>query len=148
MTASASSPPMTGTRETRACRVRLPASPEAPGAARRRVRDTIDAWNIPADADAADTAVLIVSELVTNALLHADGGIVTLAIRCTGGQLRVDVYDGSPEPPVVEESEPGQLADGGRGLVLVAALAGTWGWYRTPGGGKAVHASISPQDAR
>lgn len=142
----AGSPPITGIRETRACRVRLTAGPQAAGEARRRVRDALQAWDVPADADAADTAVLIASELVTNAVRHAgEGEPVTLGIRCKDRRLRVDVYDASPEPPVV--SEPGQLDDSGRGLVLVAGLAAEWGWYRTPAG-KAVHASISLEDTR
>jgi serine/threonine-protein kinase RsbW len=131
--------PMTGTHEPWACRVRLAGVPESVGEARRRVRDAISAWGVPADVDAA---VLVASELVTNAIRHGAGGTVTLAIRCTRGQLRIDVFDTSPEPPDLVESEPERLDEDGRGLVLVAALAATWGWYRTPGGGKAVHAAL------
>jgi anti-sigma regulatory factor (Ser/Thr protein kinase) len=142
---SAESLPMAGTR---ACRVRLPHATESAAQARRRVRDTIRAWDIPADADAVNTAVLAVGELVTSALTHGKDETVTLAIRYTHGQLRIDVPGTSPEPPVAAESRAEQLAGGGRGLVLVAGLAATWGWYRTPAGGKAVYATIGLEDAR
>jgi anti-sigma regulatory factor (Ser/Thr protein kinase) len=138
---SVGSPPMTAANETRALRVHLDSSPKAMAAAeaRHRVRDTIRAWNIPVDPDAAE---LVTSELVTNALMHVADGKVTLAIRCTGEFLRIDVYDSSPVVPVAEKADPERLAEGGRGLAVVAAFATAWGTHPTPGG-KAVYATFS-----
>jgi len=118
------------------CRVRLPASATAAGEARSQVRTAIRDWGIPVD---PDTAVLLTSELVTNAITHEAGGTVTLGIRCLSGRLRVDVYDTSRSFPVVSVA-PGD-AETGRGLMLVGTLAAEWGFYRTPAG-KAVYFTL------
>jgi anti-sigma regulatory factor (Ser/Thr protein kinase) len=118
------------------CRVRLAASPAAAGEARSQVRAAIRDWGVPVD---PDTAVLLASELVTNAITHETGGSVTLGIGCFRGRLRVDVYDTSRSFPVVSDA-PGD-AETGRGLMLVAALATEWGFYRTPAG-KAVYFTL------
>ncbi len=76
-------------------------------------------------------AVLLVSELVTNSVLHADsrlpGGTVTVTVTGTAGTARVEIRDaGGPTLPRLKE-EPG-VAEGGRGLRLVDALAARWGY--------------------
>jgi len=100
-------------------------------AARDRLRALLDGWG---DEDARDVVYLLVSELVTNAVLHARSAI-TVHVEGTGDLLRVQVDDSSPVPPVRREAR----ADlpGGRGLVLLDALAGRWG-VLTGGGGKSV----------
>jgi anti-sigma regulatory factor (Ser/Thr protein kinase) len=110
-------------------RVRLAKGPSAPAEARGRVRATIRGWNAPVD---SDVAVLLTSELVTNALRHEVGDAITLAIRLSADGLRIDVHDTSPALPVVTDTPAD--SETGRGLVLVAALSADWGSYRTPAG--------------
>jgi anti-sigma regulatory factor (Ser/Thr protein kinase) len=121
-------------------RVSLPAGPTAAGRARGQVRATIEAWEVPVD---ASIAVLLTSELVTNAIRHADGGAITLVISCAYGQLHVDVHDTSCSLPVPVDGPPD--AETGRGLVIVASLSSSWGYYQTPTG-KAVYFTLAFQD--
>jgi anti-sigma regulatory factor (Ser/Thr protein kinase) len=117
--------------------VSLTAGPMAPGIARGQVRATIAAWDIPVD---QSVAILLTSELVTNAVMHEAGEAIKLVITCGYGQLGVDVHDTSCELPV---SVDGPLdAETGRGLVLVASLSSSWGYYRTPTG-KAVYFTLA-----
>lgn len=76
-----------------------------------------------------DTAELIASELVSNAVLHTKGP-AALRIRWAEGVLRVGVWDADPEPPDPPR-EVADLADAenGRGTALVRALAEVWGWH-------------------
>ena len=119
------------------CRVRLAAGPAAAAEARGQVRAAIRAWDIPVD---PDVAVLLTSELVTNAIGHEPGDTVMLAISCSFGQLRVDVHDASRTLPVLVDAPVD--AEAGRGLMLVATLSATWGMYRTPAG-KAVYFTLA-----
>ena len=125
--------------ELRARRVRLPAGPIAACEARGQVRAVIRAWHVPLD---PSVAVLLTSELVTNAIRHEAGQTVTLAITCSRGQLRVDVHDTSRLLPVLMEAPAD--AEAGRGLMLVATLSDSWGIYRTPAG-KAVYFTLAFQ---
>ena len=85
-------------------RVRLTTGPAAAAEARSQVRAAICAWDVPVD---PDVAVLLTSELVTNAIRHETGGTVTLAITCSGDQLRVEVHDTSCFVPVpVDAARP------------------------------------------
>jgi anti-sigma regulatory factor (Ser/Thr protein kinase) len=119
------------------CRVRLTTGPAAAAEARGQVRAAIRAWEIPVD---PDVAVLLASELVTNAIGHEPGDTIMLAITCSYGQLRVDVYDTSRTLPVLVDAPVD--AEAGRGLMLVATLSATWGMYRTPAG-KAVYFTLA-----
>lgn len=119
--------------ELQQCRVRLATGPAAAGEARSQVRAAIREWGVPVDPDAA---VLLTSELVTNAVACETGETIMLGIRCLRGGFRVDVYDTSRSFPVVTVAPAD--SETGRGLLLVAALAAEWGFYRTPAG-KAVY---------
>jgi anti-sigma regulatory factor (Ser/Thr protein kinase) len=124
----------------RGCRVRLATGPAAPAEARRRVRDAIRSWQVPVDLDAA---LLLTSELVTNAIRHEAGQgaqAVMLAIASSRGRLRVDVHDTSWSVPAVAEVPAD--AETGRGLLLVETLSDEWGFYRTPAG-KAVYFTLA-----
>lgn len=121
-------------------RVRLTRGPAAAAEARSQVRAAICAWHAPVDEDAA---ILLTSELVTNAVKHAAGGAVTLGIRCTRGQLRIDVHDTSPSLPVLADAPAD--AEAGRGLALVDGLSADWGSYRTPAG-KVVYFTLALQE--
>jgi hypothetical protein len=117
--------------------VSLTAGPTAPGIARGQVRATIAAWDIPVD---TSVAILLTSELVTNAVMHEAGETIDLVITCGYGQLGVDVHDTSCELPEPVDGPPD--AETGRGLVLVASLSSSWGYYRTPTG-KAVYFTLA-----
>ncbi len=121
-------------------RILLTAEPAAVAAARSQVRAAIFGWDAPVD---VATAVLLTSELVTNAIAHEAGETVTLTISCICGQLRVDVHDTSCAPPVPMAAQPDSEA--GRGLMLVASLSTDWGYHRTPTG-KSVYFTLAFQD--
>ncbi|MGK5732773.1 ATP-binding SpoIIE family protein phosphatase [Streptomyces sp. URMC 124] len=101
------------------------AEPERIAEARQQVRDLMHDWP---DGDQVDSAVLMVSEMVTNVLVHTDGDAVLIA-RINGERgarcVRVDVSDSSDELP--HRRHPGEMASSGRGLVLMEILAGAWG---------------------
>jgi anti-sigma regulatory factor (Ser/Thr protein kinase) len=75
--------------------------------------------------DVRDTAELLTSELVTNALLHA-GTDLMVHVEQTPGIVRIAVDDGSRHAPDLRSPNSSSL--GGRGLPLVATLATRWGW--------------------
>ena len=128
---------LTRPTELQVRRVRLTASPAAAGEARSQVRAAIRAWEIPVE---EDIAVLLTSELVTNAIGHEPGETITLAVTCSFGQLRVEVHDTSRSLPVLMDAAAD--AEAGRGLLLVATLSATWGVSRTPAG-KAVYFTLA-----
>jgi anti-sigma regulatory factor (Ser/Thr protein kinase) len=129
------------------CRIPLMADLTAAAAARSVVEDAIRAWRVPVD---ADVAVLLTSELVTNAVTHGAptaGTFVLLTIACDTACLRVDVHDGSGDLPVLGTGLIGESpaeAETGRGLLLVTSLSAEWGFYRTPAG-KAVYFTLELQ---
>lgn len=106
--------------------------PEAVRHARRFTRRTLRAWGVTEETDAA---LLVVSELVTNALVHTEGQ-VRLDLTLVSHRLRIAVADGSPRTPVKPPSI-GWEATGGRGIYLVEALSAAWGTLPV-GGGKQV----------
>jgi anti-sigma regulatory factor (Ser/Thr protein kinase) len=123
-------------------RVRLSTGPAAAGEARGQVRAAIGAWDVPVD---PGVAVLLTSELVTNAIRHEVSATVMLSISCSCDQLRVDVHDTSRAWPMLEDAPAD--AETGRGLMLVATLSAEWGYYRTPAG-KAVYFTLAFESDR
>ena len=123
--------------ELHAWRVRMAANQTTPGEARGHVRAAICAWQIPVD---LDIAVLLTSELVTNAITATPGADITLSVRCNQKRLRVEVHDTALSIPIPADVPVG--AEAGRGLVLVNALSTEWGFYRTPAG-KAVYFTLA-----
>jgi anti-sigma regulatory factor (Ser/Thr protein kinase) len=123
--------------ELRECRVRLTGGPLAVAEARRQVRAAICAWDLPVD---QDVAVLLTSELVTNAIKYEVTGIVVLTVSWSCGQLRVDVHDTSRALPTLLDAPVD--AEAGRGLLLVTTLSAEWGFYRTLAG-KAVYFTLA-----
>lgn len=97
------------------------AGERAPAAARAFV---VDELHPGVDADLADRAALLVSELVTNAVRHSLGGVTVTVIRLAHA-VRIGVRDLSPEPPVVRVATLSD--DTGRGLQIVGALCRSWG---------------------
>lgn len=99
----------------------LPMQPTAPALAREFTRRS----GCPEHAyDLLDDALLLISELVTNSVLHG-GPPIVLAIDCDGTGLHVRVRDGSPAAPTPGRAEPD--AESGRGLSLVQLISDTWG---------------------
>ncbi|MEU5578561.1 SpoIIE family protein phosphatase [Streptomyces huasconensis] len=101
------------------------AEPERIGGARRHLRDLLHDW---ADEDQVDSAVLMVSEMLTNVLVHTDGDALLVAeVSGEPGarRLRAEVADSSDDLP--HKRHPGELASSGRGLVLMELLADAWG---------------------
>ncbi|MEU3183322.1 ATP-binding protein [Streptomyces sp. NPDC006923] len=106
----------------------LPARVESVGRARTLTRDRLAQWGV-AD-DTAETAVLVVSELVTNAIVHAAGEHVICEIREGRGHLRIAVEDQGygPTGPQLHRVSDGE---GGRGLLLIDTLCDGWGAHDT-----------------
>ncbi len=74
-----------------------------------------------------DLAVLLTNELVTNALVHGDGDI-SLSLERSPDHVRIEVSDLTPDPPV--QLPPDRSRENGRGIVIVDALASSWGVRR------------------
>lgn len=100
--------------------------------ARSFVRDTLQGWGF---ADIVDDAVVLTSELVTNAVVHAGTSADVLCLRSEEG-VRIEVADRYPEREIPLQGSPVNMGspdrEGGRGLQLCAALAGRWGVEYTP----------------
>ncbi|MEU9208119.1 SpoIIE family protein phosphatase [Streptomyces sp. NPDC048415] len=100
--------------------------------ARSFVRDTLQGWGF---ADIIDDAVVLTSELVTNAVVHAGTSADVLCLRSDEG-VRIEVADRYPEREIPLQAAAVNMGspdrEGGRGLQLCAALAGRWGVDYTP----------------
>jgi anti-sigma regulatory factor (Ser/Thr protein kinase) len=110
--------------------VTLPSEPASVTAARAFVLGTLAEWGMPADADAADTIRLIVSELATNAVQHTFGQSPTFTVEIAlsrDEQLRVGVTDSHPRFP--RRLPAAVQQDNGRGMVIIR-------WLTAESGGK------------
>jgi anti-sigma regulatory factor (Ser/Thr protein kinase) len=119
-------------------RIVLHAEPASVGTARRFCAGTLGRWG--ASRNLVDSACLLVSELVTNAILHAG---TTCELTVTGpadasrGVIRIEVTDGDAATPVTKRYDVEVEAGSGRGLQLVEALSQRFG-TRQVDAGKAV----------
>lgn len=121
----------------------LDAEPDAPTRARRFVAQSL----ADAPEDTVSTAELVVTELVTNAVLHATAPIVVRVHRTDAG-ARIEVEDGGRDLPIAPPLNPHSMT--GRGLALVAATTAGWGVESAGGGRKTVWAEVTtgaPGDA-
>ena len=110
----------------------LPAQASSVRAARQFVRETLLEWSCP---DIVESATLLTSELVTNAMQHGRTGgqaaaPIELRLFTTVHGIRVEVDDDSDVPPV----HRGASDDGGRGLTIVDALSSAWGTHSNRSG--------------
>jgi anti-sigma regulatory factor (Ser/Thr protein kinase) len=94
--------------------------------------------------DEADTAEVLTSELVTNAVRHADGDRVGVDVQ-SDGMVRVAVADETQALPVLQHA--GSLDTQGRGIAMVNQLARRWGVELRAGGGKVVWFELSARRA-
>ncbi|THA75033.1 ATP-binding protein [Streptomyces sp. A0642] len=113
--------------------------------ARRLAVWKLDTWGVPYDTQLSDTVALLVAELAANAVLHGRVSGRDFELRLSyaygTGVVRVeisDTHEARPDPASV--SQPDAEADGGRGLVIVEALAARWGVSDRLGPGKTVWA--------
>ncbi|CAM5709771.1 hypothetical protein STENM223S_09264 [Streptomyces tendae] len=128
--------------------MRFTSTPRGARLARRLAAHRLDSWGIPYGTGAHEAMVLTLGELTANAVRHGHvpGRDFHLLLLVTGprGPVRIEVTDSRSDrlPPDPEESRtPGAEDTGGRGLLLVAALAVRWGWHPRSGGpGKTVWA--------
>jgi anti-sigma regulatory factor (Ser/Thr protein kinase) len=126
----------------------LPAEPSSAAASRRHVRRLLGAWGL---ATCVDTAQLLVSELVANAVTAAravpgghsaaGGPPIELSLRRTGTSLIIEVRDPNPDPPVAKRAGPQD--EDGRGLLIVETLSRRWGHHAAGPGGKVVWCEIT-----
>ena len=117
--------------------VALPLDASAPSRARAFART----WLLEHDLEQLlDTVLLLTSEVVTNALLHAGGAVRIALVPMPGGGVRVEVCDDSPVQPTRRRHSTS--ATTGRGLRLLDDLAGDWGTDPTPPG-KAVWFTVA-----
>jgi anti-sigma regulatory factor (Ser/Thr protein kinase) len=115
--------PPTATAETV-----FPAVPESVGSARRFTRAALGRHDV--EPRLIDTAMLLVSELATNAIVHASS---TLTLRIdVGDDIRIEVCDTDEAPPVMGDADVDQ--ESGRGLAIVTSLADDWSWSPRPSG--------------
>lgn len=110
----------------------LTSSDVAPRLARQWVRDHLSTWQLH---DLTNACVLVTSELVTNAVLHG-GPPVTVELRVRDDALRLDVADGSAEPPRLQHPDPD--SESGRGLALALEMTDSISVEQVPDDGKHV----------
>lgn len=124
---------------------RFTPSPRGARLARRLASCQMDAWGWRYGTPAHDSVELIVAELTANAVTHGrvPGRDAELRLsREDGGHVRVEVSDARGER-LPEARDAGSEEDGGRGLLLIAALAKEWGTAPRPGApGKTVWAVV------
>ncbi|WP_306942106.1 ATP-binding protein [Streptomyces phaeochromogenes] len=123
--------------------VELPALRTSVKVARNTMGERLTAWRLPCEV--REDAVLLLSELATNAVLHT----VSTRILCgvglmAEGGLRLEVHDQDRTGRLLPRRDPGPDDENGRGLLLVQHMADTWGVDRsTFTGGHAVWATLT-----
>jgi anti-sigma regulatory factor (Ser/Thr protein kinase) len=123
-------------------RLELAAQADAVRWARRHGRDVFSAWRVPDDH--VETATLVISELVTNAVRHVVSTApatppvrLALTLRHRQTHLIVEVADPDNRPPR-RQGLSAPTAESGRGLFIVETVSKEWGYYFPPTGGKVV----------
>ena len=111
---------------------RLPAELRSAGEARKLVRRALDGWT---DEERVEDIVLCVSELVTNAVIHAESG-PRVMVHVRPAVIHVEISDDSETHPVVRGAGPQETS--GRGMSILSAYSDRWGSLRRSGGGKTV----------
>ncbi|MFB7518125.1 ATP-binding protein [Streptomyces sp. NPDC056144] len=113
--------------------------PAEVGRARKWARSRLVGSGIGDDEPLTETLVLIVSELVTNAVVHTGCPAVLRMLFAAEGGVRVEVADASDRPPRPRHAQGDDT--NGRGLELVDGLADRWGW-QPEGAGKSIWCEV------
>ena len=112
---------------------------------RRLARRMLREWRMESFTEGAD---VLVTELVTNAVVACREiklrEVIQLWLVPAAEEVLIVVWDASPQRPVRTDAD--DTAEGGRGLMLVAALSERWGWRPATGGGKFVWAVLGSKD--
>ncbi|MGW1022577.1 ATP-binding protein [Streptomyces sp. NPDC002577] len=103
----------------------LAVHPRSAGQARQLTRARLTGWSV--GEDTCETAVLVISELVTNALVHTASRMIVCALHDDGRRLRISVRDEGCTPGEPHPSPQRPEEEHGRGLLLVEALSSAWG---------------------
>ncbi|MEU0132728.1 ATP-binding protein [Streptomyces sp. NPDC006296] len=125
--------------------MRFSSTPRGARLARRLTGERIDAWGVPYGSERHDALTLIVAELSSNAVRHGQvpGRDFRLRLSAAGTAVRVEVTDTRGEDLQIPAEAGSTDEEGGRGLLLVAAVADHWGWHpRADGPGKTVWAVL------
>ena len=112
-----------GMRDVSELRASLPGEASSAGAGRRFVDDALGRWGCE---HLIEVARLLTSELITNAVVHVHSQVV-LVVALHQGVVRVEVHDGDDAGLLLIPGRPGPEDSGGRGLLIVDALADRWG---------------------
>ncbi|MFI2369031.1 ATP-binding protein [Streptomyces sp. NPDC018833] len=111
---------------------RFSSTPRGARLARRLAQHQLDSWGVPHGSEASDTAALLVAELAANAVTHGrvPGRDFEVTVKLLGRTLRIEVSDTRgelrPLAPGAPRPAPRPLAETGRGMLLVEALADRW----------------------
>ena len=116
----------------------VPRSPESSARLRSLLWTTFACW--ACDRERLDDATLVLSELVGNAVRHAEGDSMQVRLRRTGEVLRIAVHDRSSSHPQPREASVED--ESGRGMLIINALSHRWGWEPRPDG-KVVWADVA-----
>lgn len=132
--------------EGSAVTIALPQSAQSARLARTAVRGAFARWGLT-DEDLRHAALLVVSELVTNALRHGGGAEMQLELRLTPGHLRIGVRDTATEAlPAARSAEDDE--ETGRGLAIIDGVSDQWGVEHLGARGKRVWAQLSRTSRR
>lgn len=133
--------------------VELPALPTTPFWARRHAQAVLGAWHVPGET--IETALVLVSELVTNAvtatttwavLESAAATPIVQTLRRQSDRIVIEISDCDSRPPFIVHTGPD--AETGRGLMIVQTLSKEWSYFLLPSGGKTVYCIIGlPPDS-
>jgi hypothetical protein len=137
-------------------RFELAADPGSPAQARRLTRSRLAIWSVCEDT--RDTAALVVSELVTNAVVHTASRRVVCELHDTDDRVRIAVHDEGSAPGDPSPFPPRPEEEHGRGLLLVDAVCHAWGaqqhgsglvvWAELPRGGAPEDRTQPEEEAR
>ncbi|MGW5970774.1 ATP-binding protein [Streptomyces sp. NPDC055186] len=125
-------------------------TPRGARLARRLVLHQLDAWGVPHGSEVSDAAALLVAELAANAVTHGrvPGRDFEVIVELLGRTLRIEVSDtrGECRPPApgAPRTAPSPLAETGRGMLLVEALADRWDVLDRVPVGKTVVVELDP----
>ena len=119
--------------------IELDGDPDAPSRGRHAALAVLDRWGC--EPGTCEDLLLVVSELVTNAVVHGGEPIRVTMVRAAQ-RVRIEVTDGAAAASPHGNPRPPTDAETGRGLSVVTRLAVAWGWRASPGRGKTVWAEL------